>query len=83
MRRFRAAIFLTILGFAHVAAAQELLAPITRGDPPPPLAPEVIARDDEGQATVRAIKLASPSASTASSTRRFTVARSRSAASSR
>jgi len=60
MRRFRAAIFLTILGFAHVAGAQELLAPITRGDPAPPVAPEVIARDDDGHATVRAIKLASP-----------------------
>ena len=66
MRRPWAAIFLTILLFARAIAAQSpaLNEPRSpgrveglRGDPAPPLAPEVIARDADGQATVRAIKL--------------------------
>src|SRR6188472_3259576 len=72
MRRFCAAIFLTILSLSPVARAQEPAlsepknagraegAAVLRGDPAPPVAPEVIARDDDGHATVRAIKLASP-----------------------
>ena len=69
MRRPWAAIFLTILLFARAIAAQSpaLNEPRSpgrveglRGDPAPPLPPEVIARDDDGHATVRAIKLTAP-----------------------
>ena len=69
MRRPWAAIFLTILLFARAIAAQSpaLNEPRSpgrveglRGDPAPPLPPEVIARDDDGHATVRAIPLTSP-----------------------
>jgi len=69
MRRPCAAIFLTILLFTRVTAEQspavsEPRSPGRveglRGDPAPPLPPEVIARDDDGHATVRAIALTSP-----------------------
>ena len=69
MRRPCAAIFLTILLFTRVTAEQspavsEPRSPGRveglRGDPAPPLPPEVIARDDDGHATVRAIPLSSP-----------------------
>ena len=69
MRRLCAVVLITILAMAPVARAQEPAVSEPRnggrveglrGDPAPPVAPEVIARDDDGHATVRAIRLASP-----------------------
>jgi hypothetical protein len=59
--RIREAIFFTLLSLTHLAAAQDA-PPSTplRGDPAAPVAPEVIARDDDGHATVRAIRITSP-----------------------
>ena len=69
MRRFRAAIFLTILLFCTRFAAQSpaLNEPRIQGESTGcaairhrRCAPEVITRDDDGHATVRAIKLTAP-----------------------
>ncbi len=64
MLRTRVALQVTVLSLflaPHAAAAQSGADPTPlRGDPPAPVAPDVIARDAAGHATVRAIKLAAP-----------------------
>ena len=61
MVRFRAAILVEILSLTYSAAAQAPPPPTPlRGDPTAPVAPEAIARDADGHATIRAIKLVSP-----------------------
>ena len=44
-------------GTPSTVRAEELASPATIGGPSPPLPPELVSRDDRGQATVRAIKL--------------------------
>src|SRR5687767_2761477 len=44
----------------RVSAAAPLELPADFDGPPPPLAPEVIARDSSGRATIRAVDLAAP-----------------------
>jgi hypothetical protein len=48
---------------AHVPAGESAISadlPFTFDGPPPPLPPEVIARDESGRATIRAVRLTSP-----------------------
>jgi hypothetical protein len=56
LRPARAGAALTAL----LAAALRAQSPVVIDGPPPPVAPDVIARNAAGQATVRAIKLAGP-----------------------
>ena len=64
-RRSRLAIVAIVLGLLLVterpAAAQEASAAgLDAEGPPPPVPPEVIARDNQGRATVRAVRLETP-----------------------
>jgi hypothetical protein len=61
MRRCRVAglVVVVLLSFVATAESAQESAPL-RGDPPAPIAPQVIARDAAGHATVRAIKLSAP-----------------------
>jgi hypothetical protein len=61
MIRHLAAVFVIILCLSFAVAAQRLQdsTPL-KGDPDAPVAPDVIARDASGHATVRAIKLSAP-----------------------
>ena len=55
--------FAALVLWAAGAAAQDAPAfalPVGYDGPPPPAAPEVIARDDQGRATVRAVRIAAP-----------------------
>ena len=50
-----------VLGAPFDARGQSTEPPVELfGDPPPPVAPEVIARDGEGRATIRAVRLQEP-----------------------
>ena len=50
----------TVVRAGGVSARQDAVLDVEIFGPPPPIAPAVIARDDEGNATVRAIRLAAP-----------------------
>jgi hypothetical protein len=61
MLRSRVAGLVIVVSLSFTAAAESLQeATLLKGDPPAPIAPEVIARDAGGHATVRAIKLTAP-----------------------
>lgn len=52
---------LSVLILARAADAQQTQdLPFTFDGPPPPVPPAVIARDDAGRATIRAVRLTSP-----------------------
>jgi hypothetical protein len=61
-RFFRACLVATMLATPVVAAAQSPgdVTPFAFDGPPAPIAPEVLTRDADGRATVRAVQLSSP-----------------------
>ena len=59
MRRHTAGALILVFGLAPAAAAQTLRSPSEDG-PPPPIAPATVTRDEEGRATVRAVRITQP-----------------------
>jgi len=59
MLRQTACALILALGLTPAAAGQDLPLPSAAG-PPPPIAPATVTRDDEGRATVRAVRITQP-----------------------
>ena len=57
---FVALLCVCLIALALPARGQSPIAPIDAGGPPPPVAPAVINRDDQGRAVVRAVRLTQP-----------------------
>ena len=59
MLRMSACAVILAIGLASTAAAQTVRGPADAG-PPPPIAPATVTRDEQGRATIRAVRITEP-----------------------